>query len=311
MITALTHNIPWFLRDPAVAIIGEKCYTTLIYDFDILDGPCLKYALSKGLGLGIVLGGAIVKLPQIHKITSTKSAHGLSLPSYILETLGYAISLSYAFRSNFPFSTYGENVFMAAQNVVITLLIVQFGEGALGGRALTQERKGKRGKVVLTGVAMALVGYVLSNERVLPFSALKFLQACTVPISLLSKAPQIISNHRLKSTGNLSSFAVFNALLGCLARVFTTLTEVKDPLVMWGFLLAAALNAVIAAQMVLYWNNSSAGGLKEGNLGASSSEREKLREVEERSVGVPPSPTVGGGPGLGGVPAKKWARKVD
>ena len=64
-------------------------------------------------------------------------------------------------------------MFMAAQNVVITLLIVTFGQGE--GRALTQERKGKRGKVVLTGVAMAVVGYVLSDERVLPFSAREFL----------------------------------------------------------------------------------------------------------------------------------------
>lgn len=43
----------------------QECYRTLIYDFDILDGPCLKYALSKGLGLGIVLGGSIVKIPQV------------------------------------------------------------------------------------------------------------------------------------------------------------------------------------------------------------------------------------------------------
>lgn len=26
---------------------------------------CLKYALSKGLGLGIVIGGGIVKIPQV------------------------------------------------------------------------------------------------------------------------------------------------------------------------------------------------------------------------------------------------------
>jgi len=64
-VTAVTHNIPSFLRDPAVALIGEKCYTVLVYDFDITHSECLKYALSKGLGLGIVLGGSIVKIPQV------------------------------------------------------------------------------------------------------------------------------------------------------------------------------------------------------------------------------------------------------
>jgi mannose-P-dolichol utilization defect protein 1 len=61
----VTHNIPSFLRDPAVALIGEKCYGVLVYDFDITHSECLKYALSKGLGLGIVLGGSIVKIPQV------------------------------------------------------------------------------------------------------------------------------------------------------------------------------------------------------------------------------------------------------
>ena len=65
--------------------------------------------------------------------------------------------------------------------------------------------------------------------------AVSLLQAATLPISLASKAPQIIANHRAKSTGNLSAFAVFNALLGCIARLFTTLQEVKDPLIFWGF----------------------------------------------------------------------------
>lgn len=64
-ITAVTHNIPWFLREPATLLIGEKCYNVLVYDFDVTNVECLKYALSKGLGFGIVLGGSIVKIPQV------------------------------------------------------------------------------------------------------------------------------------------------------------------------------------------------------------------------------------------------------
>lgn len=62
----MTHNIPWFLRDPATLLIGEKCYKVLVYDFEITNTECLKYALSKGLGFGIVLGGSIVKIPQVN-----------------------------------------------------------------------------------------------------------------------------------------------------------------------------------------------------------------------------------------------------
>lgn len=86
------------------------------------------------------------------------------------------------------------------------------------------------------------------------FVSVSILQASTVPLALISKAPQIISNHRLQSTGNLSAFAVFNAFAGCLARLFTTSQETGDSLVWWGFALAAALNAVLAGQMIMYWN---------------------------------------------------------
>jgi mannose-P-dolichol utilization defect protein 1 len=64
-VTSITHHIPGFLRQPAEALIGTKCYTSLVYDFNLGDVDCLKYALSKGLGLGIVLGGGIVKIPQV------------------------------------------------------------------------------------------------------------------------------------------------------------------------------------------------------------------------------------------------------
>ena len=126
--------------------------------------------------------------------------------------------------------------------------------------------------------------------------AVGVLQAATLPISLLSKAPQIISNHKARSTGNLSAFAVFNALLGCLARLFTTKQEVNDPLIFWGFAGAAALNAVLALQMVMYWQNSDSSlarrratedGLLDNFAGARS------------SIDSP----------IGG--AKRWERKLD
>ncbi|ORY20840.1 hypothetical protein BCR39DRAFT_591757 [Naematelia encephala] len=82
-ITSVTRNIPSFVREPAVALIGEQCYTILVYDFEILHTECLKLALSKGLGLGIVVGGGIVKIPQILKIIGTRSARGLSLAAYV------------------------------------------------------------------------------------------------------------------------------------------------------------------------------------------------------------------------------------
>ena len=48
----------------------KKCYTSLVENLQFDDIQCLRYALSKGLGIGIVLGGSIVKVPQVLLSTS-------------------------------------------------------------------------------------------------------------------------------------------------------------------------------------------------------------------------------------------------
>lgn len=51
---------------------------------------------------------------------------------------------------------------------------------------------------------------------------------------------------------------VFNYLAGSLSRIFTTLQEVDDKLILYGFISGFALNAILALQMVYYWNAPSA-----------------------------------------------------
>lgn len=126
------------------------------------------------------------------------------------------------------------------------------------------------------------------------------LQAATLPISLLSKAPQIVSNHRNQSTGNLSAFAVFNALLGCLARLFTTKQEVNDPLIFWGFAGAAVLNAIIAAQMIVLWRKTEERDIKPLSTRKRTTE-DGVLENPSAKVGIEESGTSG----------RRWARKLD
>lgn len=45
-----------------------------------------------------------------------------------------------------------------------------------------------------------------------------------------------------------------NYLLGSLTRIFTTLQEVDDPLILYGFIAGFALNLVLFLQVVYYWN---------------------------------------------------------
>jgi mannose-P-dolichol utilization defect 1 len=232
--------LPDIIKVPAVQLIGEKCYTILVEDLDVTDVACLKLLLSKGLGFGIVLGGALVKLPQILKILSARSARGLSLSSYILETCAMGIGLAYNFRQDNPFSTYGELLFLTIQNIVILLLILNY--------------SGRSKDLYLTGITIVAISYALGSPMIINDAFLSFLQAVTIPISLSSKIPQIITNYKNGSTGQLSSFAVFGFTAGSLARIFTTLSEVDDLLILTGYILASIFNIILTIQMIMYWD---------------------------------------------------------
>ena len=72
--------------------------------------PILTALVSKVLGLGIVAGSTMVKLPQVFAVVRAKSADGLSPLSFELETLGLAIAATYGFLHNLAYSAYGESV---------------------------------------------------------------------------------------------------------------------------------------------------------------------------------------------------------
>ena len=83
----ITHNLPTPIHDLGVSIIGETCYKTLLLDIDLSSQDCLKLAISKGLGIGIIAASSIVKVPQILKLINSKSAEGISFLSYLLDQL--------------------------------------------------------------------------------------------------------------------------------------------------------------------------------------------------------------------------------
>lgn len=255
-LTSITRNLPWFIKDPATSLLGtnsfwerrlinktgKHCYAVLVENLNLFDADCLKLGISKALGLGIVVAGSIVKLPQLLKLIHAKSGAGLSISGYILETIAYIITLAYNVRLRFPFSTYGETVFIAIQNVMILSLIFHYA---------------KKDVYALGAIGIALAtSYALFEPKLVSYHDLQLLQGLSIPLSLTSKLPQIYTNYRNSSTGQLSAFTVFNYLAGTLARVFTTVTEVNDPMIFWGFIAAAVLNGVLAGQMIYYWKVS-------------------------------------------------------
>lgn len=241
----ITSAIPAPIAEPLAALLTPKCYTALVSHLDINTHPeCLPLAISKVLGVGIITMSSIVKLPQIRSLLKSQSADGVSFLSYLLETAAYSITLAYNLRQGFAFSSYGETALILVQNLIICVLLLKYsGQSSAAGAFIAG--------VVATGVALFGEGYV--NE-----SQLKLLTAATIPLGTLSKLPAIYTVWKQGGIGNLSVFAVFNYLVGSLARVFTTLQETNDNLILAGFLLGAVLNAVLVGQVVYYMSKSSA-----------------------------------------------------
>ncbi|KAF5971345.1 mannose-P-dolichol utilization defect 1 [Fusarium bulbicola] len=242
-ITPITHNLPAPIRDLGVSIIGETCYKSLLLDVNIEDADCIKFAVSKALGIGIIAASSIVKVPQILKLINSKSAEGVSFLSYLLETASYIISLAYNFRNGFPFSTYGETALIVGQNVIISVLVLNY--------------SGRASLAAVFVAALAGTVATLFPENVVDAQTLSYLQAGAGVLSVASKLPQILTIFQQGGTGQLSAFAVFNYLAGSLSRIFTTLQEVDDKLILYGFVSGFVLNAILALQMIFYWNAPS------------------------------------------------------
>jgi hypothetical protein len=52
------------VQKPLLNLIGQECFITIFDRGDFSSKFCLKLVAQKGLNLGLVLGGGIVKIPQ-------------------------------------------------------------------------------------------------------------------------------------------------------------------------------------------------------------------------------------------------------
>ena len=71
-------------------------------------------------------------------------------------------------------------------------------------------------------------------------------------LDLMARVPQILLNSRQKHTGQLALASFALAFLGNVARIFTTLVKVADPLMLASHSIAAALNGTLVFQIFFF-----------------------------------------------------------
>src|SRR5688500_7626979 len=73
---------------------------------------------------------------------------------------------------------------------------------------------------------------------------------------------QAVANYRNQSTGQLSAITIFLLFFGAVARIFTSIQETGDMIVVYTYMAASFANGVIAFQVLWYWNSKITKGKK-------------------------------------------------
>ncbi|XP_077445530.1 mannose-P-dolichol utilization defect 1 protein-like isoform X2 [Stigmatopora argus] len=152
--------------------IPQRCSEAIFLHRHFLDGPCLRTALSKVAGGLVILGSMTVKLPQIAKILGAQNAEGVSFLSVLGELVAVTGSLAYGFANGFPFSAWGEALFVTLQTVTVGFLVQHY-----GGRT--------RAGVCFLLLYFAALAPLLSPLA--PASLLTAIQASNVPAVVVSR----------------------------------------------------------------------------------------------------------------------------
>lgn len=93
---------------------------------DVLSDFDLKSLLGKLLGVLIIVGSMLNKAPLFFNILKSKSVAGMASSSVYSEAIMYSNAAFYGVRQGYPFTAYGETLLIAAQTVMIVVLLWKF-----------------------------------------------------------------------------------------------------------------------------------------------------------------------------------------
>jgi mannose-P-dolichol utilization defect protein 1 len=231
--------------------IDFSCAFGSLSDGKFPEKDCILPLISKLLGYAIVAASTTVKIPQILKIVHNKSVRGLSVVAFELEVIGYTIALAYCLHKGLPFSAYGELAFLLIQAIILVAIIYYF----------SQPMGTKRWIKPLLYCAIAPT--VLAGQiDPLIFEAL---YASQHAVFFCARVPQIWTNYKNKSTGELSLLTSLMNWAGSLVRVFTSIQEKAPISVVMGSVIGILTNGTILSQIMVYQKSAAKKDTKKMN----------------------------------------------
>lgn len=185
------------------------------------------------------MGSITVKIPQILKLLKNKSGEGINMYSVSLDLTAITIYMSYSFVKGFPFSSWGDAAFLAIQTLAIGVLVLYYNQAVIQSYLY---------------LVLYLITCFVMMSGITPLSFLWTLQTCNIPIVVSGKLVQAWTNLKNGHTGQLSAITLFMLFAGSAARIFTSIQETGDTVVILTYIASTFANAVLAIQMLYYWN---------------------------------------------------------
>ena len=212
---------------------------------------------SKALGYATIASAVVLKLPQMLKIYTAGSVQGLAPTTFYCDVLICTCAAAYSHLQGFPFSTYGEELLILAQNVLLVLMLWKYADPPFGISHM----------ILITTVWVGISLHLTSLDPTA--TIVTMLPLATIVGIPIARCPQVHANFTQGHTGQLSLITTAINLAGSLARIFTTLTELSDTPKLVGYIISTALNVALTAQILWYWSATKAATAKgrgEGKL---------------------------------------------
>jgi mannose-P-dolichol utilization defect protein 1 len=238
----------------------------------LLPPEMAKLALNV-VNYAMLLGGSLVKLPQIIPILQTWKVDEFSEASFAIEFVANVFFCAYNLLQGHPFKTWGENA----------MLTIQCGV-QIGLFWMLTKKKLQKGPRIASAL---LVVFVVASFKQLPEEFHIYIGLIPTILGTASRLPQIVKNIKQKQTGNQSKITNGLAGIGNTTRIVTTILTTADGITLLGHGTAFLFNWCLVAQILYYRKATTAflvGSAKEAKKVAVKEDDKSISKVPATSA---------------------------
>ncbi|CAL1686516.1 unnamed protein product [Lasius platythorax] len=180
----------------------------------------------------------VLKVPQILKLVSVKSADEISTLGLFLELTSYTVMTSYNYTNGYSVLSYLEYPIILTQEYILIFLVLKY-----------------LNRINVWSFLCAVVYFALSAcllLEIVPKIVLTLLAPMCTPISASSKIVQLLAILRARNAESVSPLTWFISAFTNLTRVFTIWVDSADVLLLGNFIISVLLSSSIMFSALYY-----------------------------------------------------------